>query len=197
MRLILIVQDLMNLLWFEINKWNPIPIKKENHWIALNIEHGVRLHKVAHVDAVLWGILILLCLELQCPILLHVKLVYLLATLIVDNIDLATDRGYQKVLAHSLFGNAVDAVDHLWLAQLEAAGWAEGAAFLVGDLDWQLGVCLSKDVGPLGLRREKRLLHFVKTRVGEVVAEVKDLDASLFKAHGYVSFKLTKIDICF
>ena len=100
-------------------------------------------------------------LELQCPILLHVKLVYLLATLIVDNIDLATDGRYQKVLAHSLFSHAIDAIDHLSLAQLEAAGWTEGATFLVSNLNWQLSVCLSKDVGSLGLRGEKRLLHFV------------------------------------
>jgi hypothetical protein len=78
---------------------------------------------------------------------LHVKLVDLLAALIVDDIDLATHRGDQEVLAHPLLCDAVDAVDDLSLVQLEAVGVAQSATLLVRDLHWELGVRrLSKDI---------------------------------------------------
>ena len=60
--------------------------------------------------------------------------------MIVDNIDLAVERGRQQELARSILLHLVDAADDLRLPQLEAVGVSERPALLLGNLHWILVV---------------------------------------------------------
>ena len=187
----------MNLLGLKINQCNAIPIKEEHQRISMDVKLGKGLHEVAHVDGVLRSTCVWSKLQLDSPVQLHVKLMNLLAALVVNNIDLTAYCRYEEVLTYLLLSDAIDAVDYLWFIKLEATGMTESTTLLVWDLNRHLRVRLSKDIWALWLRGDKWLFHFIKTRVSEMVAKVIDFDIALFKTHCYISFELTKVDICF